>query len=86
MDIQIGRRLYFNSVTGLIVCDTGEREGFTVVPLSIEEEITIFNIPVEELKVVQLAYGEDLQAALIAHNIIFPAVEEKVYGEDLIVS
>lgn len=41
--MQIGRRIYFDKITGEIILNTEEREGVFAVSYTIEQELTIYN-------------------------------------------
>jgi len=59
--MNIGRRLYYDAITGEIIVDTGDREG-SVIPKTIEEDITTY-VELSErnpnsFKVTELEFGE----------------------------
>jgi isopropylmalate/homocitrate/citramalate synthase len=58
--VKVGRRIYYDLITGNIIIDTGERQGF-VVPTTIEQDIQIFKAlsdrNSETFDVIELGYG-----------------------------
>lgn len=62
--LNIGRRIYFEKITGNIIIDTGERRG-TVIPSTIEQDISTYKALTEKVKdsfdVIELEYGQYAQ-------------------------
>jgi len=62
--MQIGRRIYFDVLTGNIVLDTGERQG-SVIPRTIEQNIEEYKALSERNRdtfdVIELDYGQYAQ-------------------------
>lgn len=58
--MQIGRRIYFESATGNIIVDTGEREG-SVMPSTIEQDISAYKALSERNRdtfdILEIPYG-----------------------------
>lgn len=74
--MQIGRTLYYDNQTSIILKDCGEREG-AVYQTDILEDLQSFpslsEINLLDLRVLSLEYGADLQQALTANSLSFPA-------------
>ena len=62
--MQIGRRIYYDTTTGNVLVDTGEREGF-VVPTAPEQDIAAYSALSERnsdsFAYINLAYGQYAQ-------------------------
>lgn len=74
--MQIGRTLYHDSITNIIIQDCGEREG-SVYQTDVLEDLDAFpalnTIPLVNLRAVSLEFGADLEQALISNGLSFPA-------------
>lgn len=63
---QIGRRIYYEKLTGNIILDTGEREGY-VVECTVEQDFQIYKAlsdserNLETVGIIQLEYGQYAQ-------------------------
>lgn len=59
--MNIGKRIYYDTLSGNVLVDTGERSG-SVIELTVEQEIQIYNILAERRRdtfdVVHLEYGQ----------------------------
>lgn len=57
----IGRKIYYDTLSGNVLVDTGERSG-SVIELAVEQEIEIYNILAERRRdtfdVLHLEYGQ----------------------------
>jgi len=62
--VKIGRKLYFDVVTGEVLVDTGERQDF-VVPKTVEQDIATYKALTERTRgsfdYIELAFGEFAQ-------------------------
>ena len=58
---QIGRRIYYEKVTGKVILDTGERSGY-VVETTIDQDFETYAVLAERVRetvgVIQLEYGQ----------------------------
>lgn len=59
--MNIGKRIYYDTLSGNVLVDTGERSG-SVIELTVEQEIEIYNILAERRRdtfdVIRLEYGQ----------------------------
>jgi hypothetical protein len=86
--MQIGRTLYYDNRTNIILQDAGEREG-SVYQTDILEDLESFFqlsvIPLINLRCINLDFGADLEQALLEHNLSLPIViqpsEEEIKQE-----
>ena len=64
MLMQIGRRIYFDAITGNVLVDTGERQGF-VTPTTPEQDIATYTALTERnpdsFAYIDLEYGQYMQ-------------------------
>ena len=56
--MDIGRKIYYDKLTGNILQDTGERSGDVVETTIIEDANTLTQLQGQEVGVIQLQYGE----------------------------
>lgn len=79
--MQIGRRIYYESQTGIYITDTGERQGEgTVVNTSIEEDLAFYpslqERNLENTSYIELSYGERSEEFLnMGSMIVDPATK-----------
>lgn len=64
MYAKLGRKLYFDKVTGDVIVDTGEKQGF-VRQTTLEEDFSIYKVLQERVQetvgVIKLEYGQYLR-------------------------
>ena len=62
--MQIGRRVYFDVITGNVIADTGERQG-NVIPTTIEQDVAVYTVLSERNRdtfdVLELEFGQYAQ-------------------------
>ena len=73
--MQIGRTLYYDNTTNVIIIDCGEREG-SVRQTDILDDLESFpalnTIDLLDLRAINLEFGADLGQALSDYNLTFP--------------